>query len=171
MKGKKAAVLAGEMYEDIELWYPYYRLKEAGADVLLIGTSSSPDAVYSKHGYPAKIDKRSNEISAQDYDLVVVPGGYGPDHLRRCKKTVEFVKEMDRQAKLIAAICHAGWVLISADILRGKRGTSFYSIKDDMVNAGLKWVDEEVVVDGNLITSRSPDDLPAFLREVTNWFK
>jgi protease I len=166
LKGKKVVVLAGEMYEDLELWYPYYRLKEEGAEVLLMGTSSSPEVVKSKHGYPAKIDKRGGELKADDFDAVVVPGGYGPDHLRRCKKVVGFVKDMNDKGKLLAAICHAGWVLISAGVLRGKKGTSFYAIKDDMVNAGLEWVDEEVVVDSNLITSRKPADLPAFMREI-----
>lgn len=166
LKGKKVAILAGELYEDLELWYPYYRLKEEGAEPVLVGTGASPDVVHSKHGYPAAIDKRSKQVKADDFDGVIVPGGYGPDHLRRCPKVVELVKDLNAQGKLVAAICHAGWVLISADVLRGKKGTSFFAIRDDMVNAGLEWVDREVVVDGNLVTSRTPADLPAFMKEV-----
>ena len=166
LKGKKAVVLVAELYQELEVWYPYYRLKEEGAEVMLVGTSFSPDVVNSKVGYPAAIDRRADEVSANDCDVVVVPGGYAPDYLCRCEKVTGFVKDMNDRGKLIAAICHAGWVLVSADLLRGKRGTSFSAIRDDMVNAGLAWVDEEVVVDGNLITSRKPDDLPAFMKAI-----
>lgn len=166
LEGKKIAVLAADLYEDPELWYPYYRMKEAGADVKVIGTSSSADVVESKHGYPAKIDLRANEANPDEFDAVIIPGGYAPDRLRRCKATLGFVKELFQQNKVVAAICHAGWVLVSAGVLKGKRATSFSSIKDDMKNAGADWVDEEVVVDGNLITSRFPADLPAFCREI-----
>jgi len=166
LKGKKAVVLVADMYQELEVWYPYYRLKEEGAEVLLVGTSFSPDVVNSKVGYPAVIDRRAGEIKADDCDVVVVPGGYAPDHLRRCENVIGFVRDMNDRGKLIAAICHAGWVLVSANVLRGKRGTSFSAIKEDMVNAGLIWVDEEVVVDANLITSRKPEDLPAFMRAI-----
>jgi len=171
LKGKKVAVLAAPLYEDNELWYPYYRLKEEGAEVTLVGTGSSPDQLESKHGQPVKIDKRAGEVGEDDFDGLIVPGGYGPDHLRRCNKTIELVKKINEQKKPVGAICHAGWVLISADAVKGKKGTSFYSIKDDMVNAGFEWVDEEVVVDGNLVTSRYPPDLPAFMRAYIDLLK
>jgi len=166
LREKKVAVLVAEMYQELEVWYPYYRLKEEGAEVLLVGPGFGPEVVNSKVGYPATIEKKADEILADGFDAVIVPGGYAPDILRRCDKVVGFVKEMNDRGKLIGAICHAGWVLVSADVVRGKRGTSFFAIKDDMVNAGLNWVDEEVVVDGNLVTSRMPDDLPAFMREI-----
>lgn len=168
LEGKKVAILAGEIYEDLELWYPYHRLREEGAEVALIGVSGGPATVHSKHGYPAKVDMEADQAKTKDFDAVIVPGGYSPDHLRRCKNVIKFVKEMDQQGKLIAAICHGGWVPISADAVRGKKGTSFFAIKDDMTNAGLEWTDEEVVVDGNLVTSRTPMDLPAFLKAIIN---
>jgi len=166
LKGKKAAILAGEMYEDLELWYPYYRLREAGATVHKVGVAGGPKAVNSKHGYPASVDKTADKVKAADYDAVIIPGGYSPDHLRRCKKTVEFVADMYRRGKPVAAICHGGWMLCSAGVLKGKTVTGFFSIRDDMVNAGARWADREVVVDGNIITSRTPADLPAFMREI-----
>jgi len=166
LKGKRAAILAAKLYEDLELWYPYYRLLEAGAEVKLVGMSASEPEVLSKHGYPARIDARAGDLRPKDFDAVIVPGGYGPDHLRRCPKTVALVKAMFEANKVVAAICHGPWVLVSADVLRGKQATSFFSIKDDVKNAGAAWLDQEVVVDGNLITSRTPDDLPAFMREI-----
>jgi protease I len=166
LKGKKIAVLAAELYEDLELWYPYYRLKEEGAEAVLVGVAGGPESVNSKHGYPAPIEKHADKVAPGEFDAVIVPGGYGPDHLRRDPKIIALVKEMDKQGKLIAAICHGGWVLASADAVRGKKGTSFFAIKDDMVNAGMQWSDKEVVVDKNIITSRKPADLPAFMREV-----
>lgn len=162
LKGKRVAVLAADMYEDLELWYPYYRLKEAGAEVLIVGPGFGPNEVTSKHGYPAIIDMRAKKADPDRFDAVVIPGGYAPDLLRRCTATLDFVKGMAKEGKVVAAICHAGWVLISAGIIEGKRATSFFSIKDDMINAGADWIDAEVVVDGYLITSRTPSDLPAF---------
>lgn len=166
LNGKKVAVLAADDYEDLELWYPYYRMKEAGAEVKVVGTSQSADVVQSKHGYPVEIDLRADEVNPDEFDVVIVPGGWAPDRLRRCEATLNLVKKLFRQSKVIAAICDGGWVLVSADVLKGKRATSVSAIKDDMTNAGANWVDEEVVVDGNLITSRTPVDLPAFAREI-----
>ncbi len=166
LQGKKIAIMAGKLYEDLELWYPYHRLKEEGAEVVLVGVAGGPDSVDSKHGYPAPVDKGADEVKADDFDAIIVPGGYSPDHLRRCPAAVNFVKAANEKGKIMAAICHAGWLLASADAVRGKKGTSFYSIKDDMIHAGLEWVDEEVVVDGNLITSRYPPDLPAFMKAI-----
>jgi protease I len=166
LQGKKVAILAEELYEDRELWYPYHRMREAGADVKIVGAVSTPDVVKSKYGYPAKIHLRANKANPDDFDAVIVPGGYAPDKLRRCEATLDFVKKLFDQNKVVAGICHAGWVLVSADVLKGKKATSYFAIKDDMKNAGAEWVDEEVVVDGGLITSRCPDDLPAFCRAI-----
>ncbi|NYT01784.1 MAG: type 1 glutamine amidotransferase [Methanosarcinales archaeon] len=166
LKGKKVAILAAEMYEDLELWYPYYRMKEAGATVVIVGPGFGPDEVKSKHGYPALLDARAKQVRPSELDGVIIPGGYAPDLLRRCPATLKLVGSMMQEEKVVAAICHAGWVLISAGVLEVRRATSFFSIRDDMANAGAEWVDEEVVVDGRLITSRYPDDLPAFCRAI-----
>jgi protease I len=165
LRGKRVAILAENNYEDQELWYPYYRLLEAGADVFVVGTGTS--TVYaSKHGYPVKVDAEAATVDAGQFDLIVIPGGYAPDLMRRSQAMVDLVRDADEQGKLIAAICHAGWMLCSANVIRGHTVTGFKSIKDDLVNAGGRYVDEEVVRDGNLITSRTPADLPAFLREI-----
>jgi protease I len=161
LDGKRVAVLAEDLYEDPELWYPYYRLLEAGAEVHLVG----PEArVYeSKHGFPVKADVAASQVTADDFDAVVVPGGYAPDKLRRHQSILDLVRGVYEKGGVVAAICHAGWVPISAGILKGRRATSVSAIKDDMINAGVDWEDEAVVVDENLVTSRTPRDLPAFL--------
>jgi protease I len=146
---------------------PYYRLKEEGAEVTVVGTGSSRTYT-SKHGYPVDVNKEAREIDMSAYDGVVIPGGYAPDLMRRYPEMVQIVREAHHQGKMVAAICHAGWVLVSAGILKGKRVTGIFSIKDDLVNAGATYVDAEVVRDGNLITSRKPDDLPAFCREMVD---
>jgi protease I len=165
LKGKRVAILAENMYQEMELWVPYYRLREEGADVQVVG-SGGAKAYTSKHGYPVTVDAQAEQVNAEEYDAVVIPGGFAPDLMRRSPAMVKLVRDAAAQGKVVAAICHAGWMPVSAGILRGKRATSFFSIKDDMVNAGATWVDQEVVVDGNLITSRRPDDLPAFCREI-----
>ncbi|MHB0958509.1 MAG: type 1 glutamine amidotransferase domain-containing protein [Pirellulaceae bacterium] len=165
LQRKKVAILVEQLYEDLELWYPYYRLKEAGAEVVIVGPKAR-ETYPSKHGYPAKSDQAADDVSAGDFDAVVIPGGYSPDHMRRSKAMVRLVRDMDAQGKTIAAICHGGWMLCSADVLKNRRVTSYSSIKDDVTHAGAQWVDEEVVEDGNLITSRQPADLPAFMRAV-----
>jgi len=165
LKGKRVAILAENLYQEMELWVPYYRLKEAGAAVKVIGTGSAKSYT-SKHGYPVAVDAAADEVKAKEFDAVVIPGGYAPDLMRRSTAMVGLVREAFQQGKVVAAICHAGWMLCSAGILKGKTATCFHAIKDDMVNAGARYVDEEVVVDGNLITSRKPDDLPAFCREI-----
>jgi protease I len=165
---EKVAVLVEEMYEDLELWYPLIRLKEAGYAPTIIG-SGTKDIYLSKHGYPAKAGLSADKANADDYVAVIIPGGFAPDHMRRHLPMVDFVKKMYSKQKLVASICHAGSMLVSANILKGKKATSFYSIKDDMMNAGARWFDEEVVVDGNLITSRNPDDLPAFMRAILEY--
>jgi protease I len=165
LRGKKVVVLAENNYQELELWVPYYRLKEEGAEVVIVGTGSARTYT-SKHGYPVEVDKEAREIDMDHYDGVVIPGGYAPDLMRRYPEMVRIVKEAHEKGKVIAAICHAGWMLVSAGILKGKRATCFFAIKDDLINAGAHYVDEEVVRDGRLITSRKPDDLPAFCREL-----
>jgi protease I len=165
LKGKKVVLLAENLYQDLELWVPYYRLKEEGAEITVVGSGSS--RTYSgKYGYPIDVDKEAKEIDMDKYHGVVIPGGYAPDMMRRYPEMVRIVREADQKRKVIAAICHAGWMLVSAGILKGRKVTGFFAIKDDLVNAGANYVDEEVVRDGNLITSRKPDDLPAFCREM-----
>jgi protease I len=166
----KIAILVEDMYEDLELWYPLIRLKEAGYHPVIIG-SGTKDVYTSKHGYPAKAGMVADKTSADDYLAVIIPGGFAPDHMRRHPPMVDFVKKMYTKQKLVASICHGGSMLVSASVLKGKKATSFYSIKDDMINAGARWFDEEVVVDGNLITSRNPDDLPAFMRAILEYLE
>ena len=165
LKGKRIAILAENLYQEMELWVPYYRLKEEGAEVKVVGAGGATSYA-SKHGYPVSVDAQAEAVSAVEFDAVIVPGGYAPDLMRRHEAMVRLVREAAQHGKVVAAICHAGWMLASADVVRGKDVTSFFSIKDDMVHAGARWVDREVVVDGNLVTSRKPDDLPAFCREI-----
>ncbi|HOG46023.1 MAG TPA: type 1 glutamine amidotransferase domain-containing protein [Anaerolineae bacterium] len=165
LDGKKVVVLAEDNYEDLELWYPYYRLREAGATVTIVGTGSA-EVYQSKHGYPARADATADEVRGAAIDAVIIPGGFAPDRLRRYPAVLTLVREAVEGGKAVAAICHAGWVLVSAGVLRGRTATSVAAIKDDMANAGAQWVDREVVRDGNLITSRTPADLPAFCRTI-----
>jgi protease I len=163
LQGKNVAILAENLYQEMELWVPYYRLKEEGATVSVIGTGTAKTYT-SKHGYPVPVDVAADQVKGTAFDAVVIPGGYAPDLMRRSAAMIRVVREAFDAGKVVAAICHAGWVLCSAGVLQGKTATGFFSIKDDMVNAGARFVDQEVVVDGHLITSRKPDDLPAFCR-------
>ena len=165
IKGKRVAILVEQLYQEMEVWYPYYRLIEEGATVSVIGSGTAREYL-SKLGYPIKVDQDADQVKPGDFDAVVIPGGYAPDHMRRYPKMVELVKKVHEQGGIIAAICHAGWMLASADIVQGVKCTSFFAIKDDLIHAGAKWVDAEVVVDNRIITSRKPDDLPAFCREL-----
>ena len=165
LKGKRIAVLAENLYEDLELWYPTLRFREEGAEVIIVG-SGSATSFTSKHGYPVTVDLNADAVKVAELDAVIVPGGYAPDLLRRYPAVLKLVADAHAQGKIVAAICHAGWVLASAGIVKGKTLTSFHSVKDDMVSAGANWVDKEVVRDGNLITSRMPKDLGAFCREI-----
>jgi protease I len=162
---KKIAIIATDGYEDLELHYPRIRLHEAGYETELL--SLTTNTIVGKHGYPIKPDLSIQDADPDDYAGVILPGGSkNPDHLRRYDAVLEFVHQMDSDAKLIGAICHAGWVLISAKVVEGRKATSYFAIKDDMINAGVDFIDQEVVIDGNLITSRTPDDLPAFMKAV-----
>jgi len=165
----KVAVLVENQYQVLEVWYPFLRLREEGIDTVLVGTGKNK--YLSKEGYPAQETMSVKKAKAKDFKGVIIPGGYAPDHLRRHEEINNFVKNIFESGKLTAAICHGGWVLVSAGILEKKRVTSFMAIKDDMINAGAEYLDEEVVVDNNLITSRNPYDLPVFCREIISFLK
>ncbi len=163
LDGKRVALLVEDLFNVFEFWYPYYRFKEAGAAVTVVGTGRAP-VFTGKPATEVRADVSGRDVSAADFDAVVIPGGYAPDMMRRDPSMVALVREMDAAGKVVAAICHAGWVLASAKILSGRKVTSFFAIRDDLVHAGADWTDAEVVVDRNLITSRRPEDLPAFMR-------
>lgn len=161
LTGKRAIILAEDTYQDLEVWYPLLRLRGTGMDVKVVGTDHT-GTYKSKYGYPVEAETTADKVQAKDLDALVIPGGYAPDRLRRHPSVLKLVREAFEQGKVVAAICHAGWVLISAGIVKGRKLTSFSAIKDDLVNAGATWLDAEVVQNGNLITSRQPSDLPAF---------
>jgi protease I len=161
---KQIAVLAEQQYEELELWYPVLRFREAGARVEIVGTGQ--ESYPSKHGYPAKATLQASQVRGADFDAVIIPGGYAPDHMRRHAPMVTLVKEAVAAGRIVAAICHGGWLLCSARCLAGKQVTGFFAIRDDLENAGGIYVDAEVVRDGNLITARVPTDLPAFCRAI-----
>jgi len=165
LKGKRIAILAEDKYEDPELWYPLLRMREAGAEVSVVGMAGV-QKYHSKHGYPVEVDVAADAVSPRDFDAVIIPGGYAPDYMRRHEAMLELVRGVFQQGGVVAMICHAGWVPVSAGIVEGRRVTSVSSIRDDLVNAGAEWVNEEVVQDENLISSRGPDDLPAFCRTI-----
>ena len=160
LSDKRAAILVDQQYQEMEVWYPLYRLREAGVQVTTVGPTEG--AFPSKLGYPCTVDVTIHDVRAEDFDAVIIPGGWAPDFLRRVPAMNQFVAQMDQAGKVVAAICHGGWVLCSAHMLRHRKGTSFFAIADDMIHAGAEWIDAEVVVDRNLITARKPDDLPAF---------
>ncbi len=163
--GKRIAILVEKLYEDLELWYPALRLREAGATVTLVGPKAG-ESYASKHGYPAKADAAASDVKAGDFDAIIIPGGYSPDHIRRHKAMIALVADAARQGKVLAAICHGPWVLCSTPALKGRKLTGFHSIRDDVENAGGIWQDAACVRDGNLVTSRTPDDLPDFLKGI-----
>jgi protease I len=164
LQGKTILFFAGPLYEDLELWYPKIRLEEEGASTLVAGTGEK--TYQGKRGYPLTVDTSVDEIEAAEFDGLVIPGGYAPDIMRRSQKLLRLTREIYQAGKPVAFICHAGWVPISAGIVKGKRGTSVGAIKDDLVNAGMLWEDSAVVVDGNLISSRTPADLPQFCKAI-----
>lgn len=165
LDGMRAAVMIGPLFEDTEATYPYYRLQEAGANVALIGLAADA-TVTGKHGQPLVTEQAAADLQPEDLDILVIAGGFGPDKLRTDDGVKALVAGMNEAGKPIAFICHAGWVPASAGILDGRRATSVPAIADDVRNAGAEWEDAEVVVDGNLISSRRPPDLPAFMREL-----
>ncbi|OZU88902.1 protease [Virgibacillus indicus] len=167
LENKKVIALVENDFEDLELWYPVLRLQEEGAQVDLVGKEANKKYI-GKYGVPAESAYAFTDISADDYDAILVPGGWAPDKLRRYPEVLEFIKKMNDAKKPIGQICHAGWVLISADILKGKKVTSTPGIKDDMANAGATWSDEAVVVDGHLVSSRRPPDLPPYVKALAD---
>ncbi|MDL2284927.1 type 1 glutamine amidotransferase [Oxalobacter sp. OttesenSCG-928-P03] len=168
LNGKKFAVFIDPLFNEQEFIYPYYRLQEAGASVVIAG--SAVTGLTGENGMSAATEIAFSELDAGQLDGIVIAGGYGPDKMRKNEACLNLVRAMHEKNKLIAFICHAGWVPISAGILKGKRATSTLSIKDDMINAGCLWEDSEVVVDGNLVSSRAPHDLPAFTRTIIACF-
>lgn len=165
LAGARVAILVENDYQELELWYPLLALKDAGAQVTVVGPQSG-ETYRGKNGYPVKAQKSAAEVQASEFEALVIPGGWAPDLMRRHPEMVRLVQEAHAQRKLVAAICHAGWLLVTAGILKGKRVTGFHSIAQDLRNAGAIYLDEKVVRDGNLITSRVPEDLPAFTREI-----
>jgi len=163
----RIALMVDQMYQVTEIWYPYYRLKEAGFEVNLVAAEADKE-YHSKEGYPCISDVAAAKANADDYDCMIVPGGFAPDFMRRSLDVINFANDMVNARKVIAAICHGPWLLCSTNALKGRKATCFMAVKDDIINAGADYVDAECVVDGNLITSRKPDDLPAFCKAVLN---
>jgi protease I len=164
------AVLAENQYQELELWYPLLRLREEGANVVVVGPVAE-QTYASKLGYPVKPDLAITEVDASDFDAVVIPGGFAPEGMRRHKPMIEFVRKVHDQGALVAAICHAGWILASAGIAKDRDVTCVALIKDDVIHAGGKYVDQAVVRDKNIITSRLPSDLPVFCKEIVNYLQ
>ncbi len=167
LENKKIIALIDHDFEDLELWYPVHRLREEGAQVDLVGQEAKKTYI-GKYGVPAESDYTFGEINPDDYDAILVPGGWAPDKLRRFPEVINMVQAMDAQEKPIGQICHAGWVLISANILQGRKVTSTPGIKDDMTNAGATWIDTPALSDGHIVSSRRPPDLPDYMREFIN---
>lgn len=163
LQGKKILTFVDEDYNDLELWYPIYRVQEEGATVHVVGEKAN-ETYTGQAGLPATTDYAFSDINPEDYDGVLIPGGWAPDRLRRYPEALEIVRALDKAEKAIGQICHAGWVLVSADILEGRKVTSTPAIKDDMKNAGANWVNEETVVDGHIVSSRRPDDMPVYVK-------
>jgi protease I len=168
LENKKVIALVSDDFEDLELWYPVLRLREEGATVHIVGKDADQEYI-GKFGVPVVSDLAFSDISAEDYDGILVPGGWSPDKLRRFPEVLSFVQHMDEHQKPIGQICHAGWVLISAGILKGKNVTSTPGIKDDMMNAGANWFDEPVVEDGHIISARRPPDLPPYAKAFADY--
>jgi deglycase len=163
LEGKKVLIFVDNLFEDLELFYPKYRLIEEGAKVVVAGPRAK-EIYKSKHDYPCQAESSFLDVKVENFDALIIPGGYAPDKIRRSQQALELVRQFNQKRKPIAFICHGGWVPISANILKGVKCTSAIAIKDDMVNAGAQWIDDAAVVDGNFISSRSPEDLPFFCR-------
>lgn len=165
LRGTRVLMFVGPTYEDMELQYPKYRLLEAGAEVVIAGLEAG--AVYhGKHGYPQKAEASVDDLKADEFDALVIPGGFAPDKLRRSEAVKRLTREIHEAGKCVASICHGPWIDISAGIVEGMTYTSSAGIRDDLLNAGARWVDEPVVVDRNHVSSRGPDDLPSFCRAI-----
>ncbi|MGB2824884.1 MAG: type 1 glutamine amidotransferase domain-containing protein [Phycisphaerae bacterium] len=165
LTGKNVAIMIDQQYQELEVWYPCYRLIEEGAKVTFVAPEAG--VTYpSKLGYPCVSDAAAREVKGGDFDAVIVPGGWCPDFMRRDESMIHFIEQCAEAGIVLAAICHGGWMLCCTDALRGRKATSFVAIRHDMINAGADWVDEECVVDGNVITARKPDDLPAFCKAI-----
>jgi protease I len=165
LTGKRILVIVGDIYEDLELWYPKLRLIEAGAEVVVAGPEANTNYA-GKHGYPCVSDAALADMKADDFDGLIVPGGFMPDKLRRDQQILQLVRDFDAAKKLVAAICHGGWIPISAGVYRGVTVTGSPGIKDDLINAGAEWQDAPVVIDRHFVCSRRPDDLPDFCRGI-----
>ena len=170
MKNQKALIFIAPLFEELELQYPKYRLMEEGAKVVIAGTKAQ-ETYKGKNGCPCQADISFDDVNVNEYSCLIIPGGYAPDKLRRFPNVLEITRKFHEQGKLIAFICHAGWVPISAKVIKGIKCTSHEAIKDDMENAGAKWVNESVVVDRNFISSRCPDDLPVFCKAIVTYLK
>jgi len=161
MKTKRAAIMVDQMYQTLEVWYPYYRLKEANIYADFVAAEAKKE-YHSKQGYPCISNIAAADAVVNNYDCMIVPGGFAPDFMRRSPEVIKFANDMVNAGKVIAAICHGGWLLCSTKIFNAKKATCFMAIKDDIINAGAEYIDAECIIDDNLITSRKPDDLPAF---------
>jgi len=166
----KIAILVEDQYQVHEVWYPLFRLQEEGVKVITISPGTK-EIYHSKEGYPIKVDTSIDKVKPNEFDGVIIPGGYAPDILRRYPAIINFVKRLYVDGRIVAAICHGGWLLVSAGIAKGHKVTCFFAIKDDLIAAGAKYMDREVVVDQNLITSRKPEDLPRFVVEIIRLLK
>ncbi len=165
LQDKKIAIMLDQAYQELEVWYPYYRFAEEGAEVVLVAPEAG--ATYpSKLGYPCVSDKAAGDVAGGDFDAVIIPGGWAPDFMRRDKSMIRFIQQCAEAKIVLAAICHGGWMLCCTDALEGRRATSFIAIRHDMINAGADWVDKECVIDGNVITARTPNDLPVFCKAI-----
>ena len=167
LQGKRLLIFVGDIYEDLELWYPKLRMEEAGASTIAAGPEAGA-AYRGKNGYPCVSDAAIRDVDAVDFDGLIVPGGFMPDKLRRDPKVLELVRDFASAGKLVAAICHGGWIPISAKVYEGVRVTGSPGIKDDLINAGALWEDSPVVVDRHFVSSRKPDDLPEFCKGILN---
>jgi protease I len=165
LKGKRFLQLIDEAFEDLELWYPVIRMREAGAEVIVAGRESNR-TFHGKYGLPAESDVSFSEVNPAEFDGVLIPGGWAPDKLRRYAEVLDIVRHMDSEDKVIGQICHAGWVLASADVLKNRKVTSVPAIRDDLVNAGAEWVDENIVTDGMMVSAQGPKDLPGYMSEL-----
>ncbi len=165
LENKRIAILAEKLYEDLELWYPLIRMREAGADIFVIGAEGD-DSYTGKHGLTVSVDMTDREGADRDFDAVIIPGGFAPDYMRRHAGMLDLVRKVHDRGGVIAFICHAGWVPISANIVKGRKVTSVASIKDDLINAGAAWEDDGLVEDDTIISAQGPDDLPLFCKAI-----